>query len=322
MKMFKTLAITAALTLGTLSAQAGQVKVGTGGETGNYYGMSVDIVDYCGDTLGMDRRGNANTLEVMTSGGSVVNVDGLINKKFFVAWSQEDVLQYQAKRNPAVNQNRLKIVASMHPETIHVLIPKNWQPTKAAKSMWGKMKFWDKGDKGPVTIDINMLKGQTVGAWGGSVISAKALGYFLDENPTDNTPFFNVQEYDGKPDALDKPFIIVGGAPYAPVENYLSSGRYHIVGLNHGMIASKAPFYLKTSATYQGQNVDTVAVRSHLIGKSFNKESRNTVMTSLASCINDNLADLADDPNTNPNWQAVYDLDQEGAATNWSYFKF
>lgn len=44
-------------------------------------------------------------------------------------------------------------------------------------------------------------------------------------------------------------------------------------------------------------------------------------MQLLGQCIIDNLADLDDDPNTNPNWGTAYELEEDGAQTNWNYFK-
>ena len=44
-------------------------------------------------------------------------------------------------------------------------------------------------------------------------------------------------------------------------------------------------------------------------------------MNSLATCISESLIDLADDPETDPNWQSVFELEDEGVASNWSYFE-
>jgi hypothetical protein len=41
-------------------------------------------------------------------------------------------------------------------------------------------------------------------------------------------------------------------------------------------------------------------------------------MMDLATCIEQNLADLADDPDTNPNWQTAYELGESQA--NWPEF--
>ena len=35
-------------------------------------------------------------------------------------------------------------------------------------------------------------------------------------------------------------------------------------------------------------------------------------MNSLATCISESLIDLADDPETDPNWQSVFELEDEG----------
>ena len=44
-------------------------------------------------------------------------------------------------------------------------------------------------------------------------------------------------------------------------------------------------------------------------------------MNKLATCISENLIDLADDPDTNANWQMVFELEEEGMQSNWDYFE-
>ena len=305
--MKKLLITTFAIVAMAGSAMAGDLKVGTGGPTGNYFGMANDIKSYCEAELG-------SGLEIINSGGSIDNLVGMGNKKFSAGLVQEDVLQYMAKKDPNVNQNRLKIISGMHSETVHLLIPKGYEP-EGSGSMWSNLGSMF-GGGGNAAIDINLLKNQTVGSWGGSMVSATALSYFQNLN-------LNIVELGEKDRAAPNiPMIIVGGQPYAPVEKYLASGKYHLVGIDYEQVRAQAPFYLKASANYgKTATVDTIAVRALLIGKAFRKESRNSVMTKMAGCIDANLPDLADDSDTNPNWNSVYEFQQAGASTNWAYFK-
>mgnify|MGYP006236837875 CR=1 FL=1 len=49
--------------------------------------MVEDIDYYCGDSLGVDRKGVANTLLVEALGGSLDNLEGLKNKCYYVVWT-------------------------------------------------------------------------------------------------------------------------------------------------------------------------------------------------------------------------------------------
>ena len=110
---------------------AGEIRMGTGGKTGTYYSMAEDISYYCGEDLGVDRKGAANTLLVEESGGSLDNLEGLKNKRYSVIWTQEDVLMFQALADPkSFNDKRLKIIAGGHLETFHFLYPNGWKPSK------------------------------------------------------------------------------------------------------------------------------------------------------------------------------------------------
>lgn len=296
-----------------VTAESAPLKIGTGGPTGNYFAMGKDIVSYCQEAV-LDAD-----LEALNSDGSTDNLLGMTQKKYSAGIVQEDVLQYHAKKDPrSVNRNRMKIIAGLHLETAHLLIPKNYKPKKGKKGMlsdlWSKFK---PEEKKPISLDL--LKNQTVASWGGSIVSAKALSYFMELN-------LNVVDVPkDKRNNINLPIFLVGGQPYKPVEKFLATNKYVLVAIDYSKIQVKAPFYQKMSANYKvGAKIASVpsfAVRALLLGKSFRKESRNTNMQLLGQCIVENLADLADDPNTNPNWGTVYELEEDGAQTNWNYFK-
>lgn len=294
----------------SISAQAKEIKLGSGSPTGNYYSMASDIANYCNDDYLTDA-----SLSVLYSSGSVENLMGLGNKVYSIGVVQEDVLNYHAKRSPRkVNKNRLKVITGMHEEAVHLLIPKGYQPT-TAKQGWLDSLF---DEKKVAKISLNMLKDQQVASWGGSIVSAEALSYFFKLN-------LKVVDLPADKRVNPKlPLVLVGGHPYKPVEDLLKTGRYHLVSLNYHEIAEQAGFYSKQVVNYQVngkvQSVATVGVRALLIGKSFRKQSRNTHMSELATCINDNIADLADDPDTNPLWSSVYDFIEDEGQVDWSYF--
>jgi TRAP-type uncharacterized transport system substrate-binding protein len=320
--MFKTKI--AALTLMALVSTAHATEgidskpfnVGTGGPTGNYKGMGDDIQTYCG---GADVMGDKEFITAITS-GSVENLMGIGSKLYSAAVTQEDVLQYFGKTQPRkYNPNNLKIITPLHLESGHLLVPKNYKPGSNDDGMWSKIASWTGGgSEAPETVSIDMLKGQTIGSWGGSIVSGKAISYFL------SLGLDVVEVPEAKRKDPQVPVLLVGGHPYAPVQQLLDTGKYDLIPINFNELQDKAPFYVESKVNYivegKVKTVPTFGVRAVFVGKSFRKEERNTIMTNLAKCIDENLPDLADDPDTNPNWESVYLLNESGEQTNWSYF--
>lgn len=312
-----TLILIVLLITATVQAEPRILKGGSGVVDGNYYEMMNDIKSYCDESL------TDAIIENMISSGSVETIIGLGNKVFTFGMLQEDVLQYFAKRDPKkVNRNRLKIISGLHLESAHLLIPKGYKPKGAEKSGWAKA--WSvitfASEEAPKGISLQLLKNQTLGSWGGSMVSAKALSFFLELN-------MNVVEIpEGKRTDPGIPLLLVGGQPYAPVEAILATGKYNLVPIDFSQLSTRAPFYIKDEINYRigGKitSIPTFAVRAFLVGKSFRKKARNQPMIELSTCMANSLADLADDDETNPNWATVYELEEDGEQTNWSYFEF
>lgn len=296
-----------AVSITSVSAFA-DIKLGTGSQTGNYYKMAKDINTYCGSAI--DER-----IQILPSEGSLDNLNGMSNKKFSMSIVQADALMSQAKTAPSsVNLNLIKIVAPLHVETVHLLVPVDYQPKTAGGSLWDKYVANAK----PKPVKLSSLKGETVSSWGGSVVSAKALSYFfgLKWNIKTITEQQAVSEH--------TPILLVGGQPYAPVEKLLATGKWRLLPIDYNAIASVAPFYKKVSASYkvQGkiQSIPTVGVQALLVGKAFRNTEKNSNSIKLAECINKNLADLADDSDTNPNWGSAYEESRKNQLMQWSYF--
>lgn len=305
-KFFK-YAVAALLTMSASVTSAATLKVGTGSESGNYFAMGQDIQDYCQPELSQD------SIEPMSSTGSVDNLAGMQTKKFAMGMVQEDVLRYYAKRTPGkVNENRVKVITALHVEAMHLLIPKGYEP-KGSKGNFFTSFFSD--DK-PQKLDINLLKGQVISAWGGSIVSAEALSSFFG---------LNAKVTEIKEGAMSKnPIIIVSGYPSAVVESYLETGKYNLVSMDFDVVRQRAPFYTEEFLNYsingKMKSIPTIGVRALLIGKSFRREDRNITASELSTCIEEYLADLADDPSTNPNWASVYDYVENGGQVAWKYF--
>lgn len=295
------------LALLTVSAMA-DIKLGTGSTTGNYYKMGKDIKVYCQSSV-------SENIQVTPSEGSLDNLNGLGNKKFSMGIVQSDALMMLAKTNPTVvNLNLIKIVQGLHTETVHLLVPINYQPESSGGSLWDKYVVGQK----PKPIKLSTLKGQTVSAWGGSLVSAKALSYFFGLNWKLNT----ITE--GQAQNVNTPLIVVGGQPFAAVEKLLATGKFRMVPIDYNSIASVAPMYHNVSASYKvgnkQQSVPTIGIQALLVGKSFKNPERNQPAIALGECINKNIEDLADSSDSSPAWTSAYDNIKKDRLVNWGYF--
>jgi len=297
------------LLISALVAMAfGDIKLGTGSTSGNYYKMSKDIKSYCQSSVSED-------IQVLPSEGSLDNLQGLGNKKFSMGIVQSDALLMMAKTNPStVNLNLIKIVEGLHTETLHLMVPINYQPPTSGGSMWDKYVVGQK----PKPVNLSSLKGQVVSSWGGSLVSAKALSYFFGLNWKLNT----ITE--AQAENTNTPILLVGGQPYPAVEKLLATGKFRLLSIDYNAIASVAPMYQKVSASYRvggkQQTVPTIGIQALLVGKAFKNEDRNKPAIALGQCLKKNIADLSDDSSTSPVWQSAYENTKKNQLINWTYF--
>lgn len=308
--MKKLIAIAAGIMM-SMTAQA-EINFGTGGLTGNYFGMANDIDNYCGADFPSGKG-----LNIQDTGGSIENLDGMTSKKYSLIWVQEDVLQFNAKNNGRkVNEKRMRVVMAGQPETLHLIVPKGYKPP-SNKGLFGALDFFSTEKP----ISLSSLKGQTVGAWGGSLVSNHALSHFASLG-------LNIVEVpEAERTAPKVPVLIVGGQPYAPVQALLNTGKYMMLPVESATLEQRAPFYSKIKANYvvNGKlvSIPTFSVRALLVGKNFRKAEKNEDMIYLAECLEESLPDLADDPDTNSNWETVYEMNSDEDSdydVDWKYF--
>lgn len=287
------------------------MKIGTGGTGGSYYPMGGDMVEFCSAEV-------SRPMEIVEqSAGSVGNILDMVNKKLHAGITQIDVLKYYKRvMGEKVNGNRMKVITGLHREAGHLLIPTGWEPSSSGFNWGGMLSAVGIGNsnngKG---IDINALKGQTVGAWGGSLVSVKALSSFLQ---------LGLNSVEIKPGQLaDHPILVVSGQPSKTVEGYLAKG-YRLIPIDAATLKARASFYDAVTLNYVAAgkvtSVPSFGIRAVLIGKSSRSPSRNKPMSELATCVRKNLADLADDGDTNPNWESVYEFENDDSQIDWSYF--
>lgn len=297
-----------------VTAQAKTVRVGTGSETGTYFGIGTDIDSFCGTEM------SEASLELFPSGGSVANLDGMNTKQFTAGIVQEDVLRLYSKflMPKKVNEKRIRVITPLHVEPLNLLIPVNYKPEGQKVGFFAKL--WG-SDDAPVKLDINLLRNQQVAAWGGSMVSAQALSRYLGLD-------FSVREIAKGQTAKGRngeiPILVVEGFPSKVVQQYLDSGKYRLVSIDYDKVKVQADFYVphKLSYTVKGKvvNVDTIGTRALLVGKASRKASRNLPMEELASCIEESLIDLADDADTNSNWSEIFEFVDDENTVDWKYF--
>lgn len=316
MKKLITILTASAVMSTSAMALSKTIPFGTGGPNGNYYSMSQDIVneEVCG---GITKK----PIEIESTGGAADNVDGAMKNKYKLFWTSMDVASYVRAKSKKFNDKKFKVVARMHDEQLHVIFPKNWQPKKEEQGMFAKLSnfsknmFSDNG-KQPVAIDINMLRGQDIGSWGGGIIAAEAVNHFFGLGA--NIHAVPSAHRTNPP----IPVIVVGGAPYKPVEQILAGGKHILVSLDAKTMKNKAPFYEDASVTYKINGkmtiVPTVAVPAVIMGKASKRKSRNADMIKLATCIEGNKEFLSEE-GANPNWGDVYDKRED--EVDWNSFE-
>ena len=213
----------------------------------------------------------------------------------------------------------MKVVFAAHQEVVHVMIPKGYKPETESGGWLSSVTSIFSAEQ-PVTLDINLLANQKVAAWGGSVVSAKAISAFMDLN-------FDVISMNNATEAANSslPIVSVGGIPYKPVQDILDKGNYLLVGLNAAAFTRNAPFYSQVSASYvvNGSltDVETIGVRALVMGKSSRRPGGNEGMTNLSHCIEESVLDLADDPESSPVWQSIATLSASGVLPHWAMFE-
>ncbi len=280
------------------------ITISSGGEKGNYFGMANDIAKYCKSIA---------EINVVPSSGSIDNLNAMTNKSAQIGIVQTDTLMTMAKNQPRdVNQQNMKIIAGLHIETIHLLIPIGYSVGELSK--WNKLT----GKELPPVTSIQQLKGIAVASYGGSLVSAAALNEFFGLGwDISNVPA-------DKLGSSGLPIVLVGGVPYKPVEEILKTGRYQLMSIPYDTVRSVAPFYIEQGITYtinsRPISVRTLGVQAMLIGKHYRSPDRNAVMEKIATCVEKSILDMADDSQTNSNWVSVAENQKIGNLVNWSFF--
>lgn len=154
--MKRTLTTVLLLALPAAQAAPPTLNVATGSPTGTYSAMFKNVGLLCTQSAYLKERGTSGSLE---------NIDLLLNNEVSLAFVQSDVLKARQQIDQDPRVENIRALLPLHREEVHLFA----RPAVVKKNILGKTS---------VTGVQNFadLKGKRVGAWGGSVITARVVG--------------------------------------------------------------------------------------------------------------------------------------------------
>jgi len=282
-----TLALVAAWGVACINqaALAQQVKVATGDPKGTYSRMFRELNEHCGSAIPM--------VEVST-GGSMANIDALEGNQVNAALVQTDVLVY---RSNAEDFSGVKTLVALAPEEVHIIA------LSKGVSSGGFIGF---GEKHRVFNTVSDLNGATVGAAGGSVITAKVI------SAQAGIPM-NVVAYPDNGAALEalrngqvSAVVAVGGAPLGMVAGL--DATFKLLEVPPAMQAKLASVYKLAKVSYPRMNavgVPTLSIDALFVTRDYKTPVYARGLLQVRQCLYSHLQELAETTGTHPKWQQV-----------------
>ena len=271
----------------TVSAQ-GVLNVATGAEGGTYATMFRNMGQVCE---------NASFLRQLHTTGSIENLDNLLGNQASLAFVQLDVLKARAQIDHDPRTAQIRTLVALHREELH-LIALHQKRTGGVlglgSTLTGPLRYQD-------------LKGQSVGAWGGSVITARVL------SAQSGVPF-NTAVFKDRVAALDalrsgqvSAVLAVVGQPASWV-SALYPAVYALLPL-----AASTPhpeFYAPANLVYStfGGAVPTLSVKSILATRDFKTPDKKAQLLKYRGCLVRQLTALQEQEGMHPKWQEVRNL--------------
>ncbi|MDO4246365.1 MAG: TAXI family TRAP transporter solute-binding subunit [Deinococcus sp.] len=294
MKLTRKLALgmaVALLTQGGHAAPANFMDVATSPKGSTNSDMFRDVGRVCGE---------ASYLRQRQTSGSVENLDLLLSNQVSLAFVQLDVLKArdQIERDPRAKD--VRVLLPLNFDEIHLIA----RPAK--KDFLGRTKGVTK---------FTDLKSKKLGAWGGSVITAKVAQAKSKLN-------FSVVPYKTREETLaalaagkvDAVLAVVGQPAdwvkaLNPAQNVLIP-----LDLPQGTLSG---FYRPATLRYPGfSDVPTYAVQRILATRNFTDAQRRAVLLRYQKCAFSKLSVLQQTPGMHPKWTEVTFKEQD-----WPLFK-
>lgn len=303
MKKLNLIAFAAVLSFAGCAAQpafAQSLKVATGGATGTYSKMLKEIGATCGSLV---------TITEQPTSGSIENVNLIVGNQVNAAFVQTDVLHYRAATE---DLGGIKTLLALHPEEVHLVTIDGPQKAEGIMSKVGL------GDKVVALNTVKDLKDRTVGAAGGSFITAQVIRLQSEVN------FKTVEFPDnkallaalaaGKVDAA----LMVGGSPLGAVAEL--KGGYKLLTFPDDVTAKLKNVYRPARLNYSNINargIATVATDALFVTREYKTAKFVDALSKLRGCIIDNLYDFKESTGMHPKWQLV----DAGNKGKWPYYE-
>lgn len=278
--------LTTALLLLPSAAQAAPatLNVATGSSAGTYSAMFKNVGTVCTQSAYLRERGTSGSLE---------NIDLLLDNQVSLAFVQSDVLKARQQIDKDPRVENIRTLLPLHTEELHLFA----RPPVVKKSILGKTTVTG-------VRSFADLRGKRVGAWGGSLITARVVGAMT------GVPYQIVSMRDqpsafaalmgGQVDAV----LAVVGQPAAWVKNLGSGVNLVPVPTNDRLRAIYSPaklFYPNLSP----QSVPTIAVQSVLATRDFKTPDKKKLLLDYQKCATSKLINLQEDEGMHPKWQDV-----------------
>lgn len=265
-------------------AGAQTLKVATGSQKGTYSTMFKEINAACG----------VSGMQEQSTDGSMTNVDLLVGNQVNAAFVQTDVLFFRSRTE---NLGNVKTLLALHPEEVHIVALS--QPKKEG----GVMGIGSKEVSLNTVVD---LAGRTVGAAGGSYITAQVIRLqseipFQVVNSASNDALLQ-EVASGKLDAA----LIVGGSPMAAIAAL--DNRFKLLSIPEAVQAKLKSVYNPAKLSYSrmgAAGVSSVSTDAVFVTREYKTPKMLSALSEFRRCSLKAIPEIKETLGTHPKWQAV-----------------
>lgn len=289
-------AITAAV---MASAHADSFIVATGdSKSGSTYSqMFRELMASCSKDMPMSEQETT---------GSTQNIQLLTENQVNAAFVQTDMLFFNRMTDPARVAN-IKTLVALHPEELHFIVANGSKLGSLSKIF----------DNKPALNTVADLRGRSVGAVGGSVLSARV---FSEQSKLQ----FSVKEFsannqlpqaltDGQVDAI----LVVGGSPHSLVKTL--GAQFKLLSVPVEVQKSVSAVYTPAVIGYSNLNqagVQTVSTSALLVTRTYKSKEVLSSLSKFRDCFVNTVPVIQDTRKTHPKWQVV-DVENKG---KWQWY--
>jgi TRAP-type uncharacterized transport system substrate-binding protein len=285
-------------------AQENKLLVADASSSGTYAQMMKEIMSVCSTP-----ESGLMIEEVKVSGGATENLAALKNNRASAALMHSDVIYAMSASDASYRQ--LKTLVALYQEEVHIL----------AKRTSGIKTGTTLGYGGRV-VEFNTLgdlRGYTVGAAGGGVITAKIL-------QGNGEAGFKVQAFDTGKEVMAaleagqiQAAVFVGGAPLKMIED-LNGSQYKLLPVPEGIRARVANIYQPATINYPNMRsgpVATIAPDAIVLTRVYKSPKMIAPQAAFRRCFLAHLDELKEVPNMHSKWQQV-EADNHG---KWEWYE-